>query len=827
MNTFAIPAPLIDAWRTTLETLRNLTGLGFGLLTRENGGELEIMVTAGELPSPFSEGYCLKGGPEGPLCAVVHTLARSLLIPDTTADARWASNPAVKAGVRAYFGLPLRLPTGALFGTLCLGSMSPVTGHDAVLKPLHCFATLVEQHIALLSTNALLRSQLDALPGASFASDPHGQMLFASNRCGSLLDLHPADIPGSDVDTVFNRIAALCESPEECHAILRRSFTLGGPSNGKLAFDDGRTIRWQARRLREDAGSVLGCTWFLEDATAELQARAGLTRSEALFRGLFNNAAVGIVLLDRQGFVVRSNVACARMLGTSPEQMHGLSFRAVLPPEDADQHLEEMQSLAEGETDELHGCWEMLHRNGSRLRVDLHGARLPGSGEEVVMLVGVDVTEQWRTERALAESERRYRALFDNAQAGIFRTSLADGTFLEANLRMAQMFGYDDVATFMAEYRAAENYVDPADRALMLDRLRTSGSFATMETHMRRRDGTTTWFLYSGTLDGDTIIGVANEISEMRATQEALRRSEERYRALFDNAADGLLLYEADGTLIDVNETIARRLGESREAIVGRNVASIVEPEVLERVRPRLAEILETGHASFESVHRTAMGPVNVEVHARRIEFEGRFVVLSSARDITERKNLEAALLREATTDPLTGVRNRRQFFVDANREFARALRHDSGLAVLMLDIDHFKNVNDLYGHQAGDEVLRAFAACCVEALRAYDVFGRLGGEEFAALLPAASPEEAMETAERLRKRVERRSVVYEGTALQCTVSVGVTSLAAADLGFDDMLRRADRALYAAKDHGRNRSEMAPMPMVPAEIPPPRKPFRE
>lgn len=811
MNTFAIPDSLCATWRSAMQGILQQTGLDFACITRDSGDGLVVLVAAGDCPEPAHEGSRL---PPGSMCTFVHEHGQQVALTDVRANPMWATAPAAIEGIGAYFGRPLCLPSGGRFGTLCLTARQRMEDPRLTEQQLHCLAELIEQHIALLSTNELMRSQLDALPGASFASSPDGRLLFASARCGTLLGLHPADITGTDVNAVLQRLSSLCEEPEATFAMLQCSALQGGPSNGKLHLDDGRTLRWQARRLREEGGSVLGCIWFLEDATAELQARAGLTRREALFRGLFNNASVGIALLDRQGFVVRGNAAFARMMGTSPDHLHGTPIRAVLPGEESESRFGELLALADGETEELHGCWRMVRYDGSRLWVDMHASRLPGEGEEALMLVGVDVTEQRRTESALAESERRYRTLFDNAQAGIFRTSLIDGHFIEANLRMAQMFGYDDVETFKAEYHAAENYVSPADRDRMLEKLRTEGSFATMETHMRRRDGSNTWFLYSGTLDGDTIIGVANEISEMRATQEALQRSEERYRALFDNASDGLLLYEADGTLIDVNDTVCRRLGAPREWLVGKHVKEVVAPEIYEQVAPRLNEILETGSASFESLHRTATGTLSVEVHAQRIEFQGRYVVLSSARDITERKNLEAALLREATTDPLTGIRNRRQFFVDANREFARALRLGAGLAVLMLDIDHFKNINDRHGHHAGDAMLRSFAACCADALRSYDIFGRLGGEEFAVVLPASTPEDGMETAERLRRRISRLSVVYDGTPLHCTVSIGVANLATPDLSFDDMLRRADRALYTAKANGRDRSEAAPQPVT-------------
>jgi len=170
-----------------------------------------------------------------------------------------------------------------------------------------------------------------------------------------------------------------------------------------------------------------------------------------------------------------------------------------------------------------------------------------------------------------------------------------------------------------------------------------------------------------------------------------------------------------------------------------------------------------------------------------------------------ENARLFAQVQKLATTDELTGLLNRRHFFELARAELSRAVRHGLPLSAMLLDVDRFKSVNDNYGHAAGDQVLRQVAAVCRETLRAEDVVGRYGGEEFAVLLPAtALGEAAAGLGERLRAALEGTVVVLPGLELRVTASIGVAELRE-DEDLASLLNRADAALYAAKGGGRNR----------------------
>jgi diguanylate cyclase (GGDEF)-like protein len=169
-----------------------------------------------------------------------------------------------------------------------------------------------------------------------------------------------------------------------------------------------------------------------------------------------------------------------------------------------------------------------------------------------------------------------------------------------------------------------------------------------------------------------------------------------------------------------------------------------------------------------------------------------------------------ADLARTACLDPLTGVQNRRALETEASREISRATRHAAPLALVLLDIDYFKRINDDFGHRTGDEALRALVGVLRRELREVDLVARIGGEEFVILLPDSTGEMAVNVAERLRSAVESTIVSYEDAVVQFTVSAGVAPMFSTDVTWESMLHRADEAMYVAKRSGRNRVVLDP-----------------
>lgn len=203
---------------------------------------------------------------------------------------------------------------------------------------------------------------------------------------------------------------------------------------------------------------------------------------------------------------------------------------------------------------------------------------------------------------------------------------------------------------------------------------------------------------------------------------------------------------------------------------------------------------------------------------------DGRLVRMEIATDITDRKNMEQALAEAkakaeqlADTDELTGLNNRRAFFNYGDRALQQAARAGQSLAVIQYDLDHFKTINDGWGHAAGDTILRELSHIARDCIRSSDVLARLGGEEFAIVLPNVDATQANTMAERLRKAIADHEIIYEGNRIQCTVSLGVAiedfaATARADkktnVTLDGLLNRADKHLFKAKQLGRDQVSM-------------------
>lgn len=233
-----------------------------------------------------------------------------------------------------------------------------------------------------------------------------------------------------------------------------------------------------------------------------------------------------------------------------------------------------------------------------------------------------------------------------------------------------------------------------------------------------------------------------------------------------------------------------------------------IHPEDLDYAEHSLAQVLHSG-AVEDREYRiiTADGQIRcdkcyINQHA---EPGQPVIVVGMAEDITEKKQLELELHRLATTDVLTRSSNRRHFFECAHHEFERACLQGTPLAFLLLDIDDFKVVNDTYGHLEGDQVLQRIAECGRGVLRRGDLFGRIGGEEFAAVLPGCAPGMAMQVAERLGHEIAQLRFSHEGESYAVTVSQGLASLTAEDAHVDSLFARADAAMYEAKRQGKNR----------------------
>jgi diguanylate cyclase (GGDEF)-like protein/PAS domain S-box-containing protein len=304
-----------------------------------------------------------------------------------------------------------------------------------------------------------------------------------------------------------------------------------------------------------------------------------------------------------------------------------------------------------------------------------------------------------------------------------------------------------------------------------------------------------------------------------------LARSEARTTAIVNTAVDAIVTVDRAGRIRSVNPATERIFGYAEREVLGADVGILMSDEDAAHHAGHMGRYLRTGErrilgAGRESIARRKDGtlfPIDISISEAKVEDDILFVGL--IRDITERKRVEAELQaaktaaeEAATHDPLTGLWNHNRIIEILIEEMARSERQDQPLSLAMLDLDHFKQINDTYGHVVGDEVLRDLARRLEKAIRVYDAVGRFGGEEFMVVLPGTDRTTAEHAAERIRADVAAEPVLTSAGALRITASLGVVTRAGERVGdATALLVAADTALYEAKENGRNRVEFASM----------------
>ncbi len=408
----------------------------------------------------------------------------------------------------------------------------------------------------------------------------------------------------------------------------------------------------------------------------------------------------------------------------------------------------------------------------------------------------------------MSRGERWFRSLVQNA-SDIVAILKAEGAIRYVSPAVERILGYrpeELVGT------SAFDYVHPEDLEFVAREFAKSGEspgvLPPFEFRARAADGT--WrdvevILNNRLRDSDVrgIIINARDVTERKKAEETLKASEEYFRSLVQNASDVVTVLESDGAVRYVSPAIERMLGYVPEERRGRSGFELVHPDDLARARSRFAEALRRpGVALTIEVrmrHRDGSWR-HVEVTGTNLldDPSVRGIVLNW-REITERKLLQERLEHQATHDPLTDLPNRTLFIDRLEHALLRAARHGKRVAVLFVDLDGFKPINDSMGHEAGDQLLVAVAHRLQEAVRASDTVGRFGGDEFAVLLEDMTDEaEVTRMVERITEGFAA-SFCVAGREVRLAASVGISWSFSNEEKPKDLLRKADAALYRAK----------------------------
>jgi diguanylate cyclase (GGDEF)-like protein/PAS domain S-box-containing protein len=445
-------------------------------------------------------------------------------------------------------------------------------------------------------------------------------------------------------------------------------------------------------------------------------------------------------------------------------------------------------------------------------------------------LLQADIGRRQDAERELLAAQQKYRDIFENATEGIYQSS-PQGRFLSANPALARLYGFSSPAELIDHVHDIDRqlYVDPARREEFLQLLNRQGQFTRFETRVWRRDGSVIWVSESCRCVTDSTgqllyyEGTIYDITDSRAGQEALRESEERYALAMRGANDGLFDWNLKTGQIFYSDRWRQMLGVSSQNSVAtpQEWFSRVHPDDLSPLQSAITAHWDGSKPHFQIEHRMRHAEGQwLWMLSRGIAIRhpnGKATRMAgSMTDITQRKEVEQQLLRDAFHDTLTGLPNRALFIDRLDRAVVRCHRRgDWPYAILFMDLDRFKVVNDSLGHQAGDQLLVAFASRLSACLRPGDTIARLGGDEFTILLEDPNAQEnAMRLADRILSvlntpfQLDAADTHAGGQEVFATASIGIAVGNQDYARPQDVLRDADIAMYRAKALGKNRYQL-------------------
>jgi diguanylate cyclase (GGDEF)-like protein/PAS domain S-box-containing protein len=422
-------------------------------------------------------------------------------------------------------------------------------------------------------------------------------------------------------------------------------------------------------------------------------------------------------------------------------------------------------------------------------------------------------------EKALRSSEAKFRGLFESIAEGVYQSGW-DGRLLSVNPAFVSILGYGSAEELYALPSVAMLYWNPADRAEFTRQVESEGEIRNAEYRMRRRDGQQVVILENARAvrdAGNRIIGYEGtiaDITERKRAEQAVFAEKERAQVTLQSIGDAVISTDADGRIEYINpvaETLtAWSLDEARGRPIG-DVLNLVNEITREPIENPLMLALGRGEAGAPADHSVLITRSGQEVAIQEsaapiCDRQGRVIgAVIVFHDVTKERRLKRALSYQASHDALTGLINRREFDNRLHAAVLSAQRGEGSYALLYIDLDQFKVVNDTCGHQAGDRLLRDVTGLLQTRVRASDTIARLGGDEFGVLLEGCTLEQATRIAEGVRQAIRDYRFMWGASTLSVGASVGVVQIKAETENVASIMSAADIACYAAKDEGRNR----------------------
>lgn len=765
------------------------------------------------------------------LCASAILQTEPWLVEDAHLDPRALTNPLVAGafGLRFYAGVPLTTSDGYNLGTVCVIDREPRVASKEDVATLQDLASMVmdqlELRLAVRRTPGL-EQQIEAEKRfrAAFYQAATGNLLTTLD--GRFLQVNPSlcqmlgysetellgkSMPDitlpADVEESGRRLERLARNESAVERLQKRYLH----KRGSIVWANVSLVL-----LRDDRGAPQHLMVQIQDITEQKHLEDSLRESEERYRQMFEQNRSIQLLIDTRTFdVVHANPAACTFYGYSLPVLRHMNMRDInglTSSQNADtvNELREHQALP---------VMLRSHRlaTGQVRTVEIHASLLMVQGRELSYSIIHDVTERERVQEALRKSEHRFSSLVESSPDAILLTDQR-ATILAANLAAAKMYGYESPGELQGLDALAMTAPHGRERlhsTLMESARSTQRPAETVDYEQSRRDGgvfpVETRAVVIPEMGGqaESILLSVRDVSARREADLAARR----LAAIVEAASDAVIGMTPDGIITSWNPGAENLYGYSAEESIGRS-ASMLVPADRMRERVTFEERLQRDKSvkHFHTVRVRKGGQrfdVSISVSPILDQMGVTTAYAVTAYDVTELKAFEARLKHQILHDTLTHLPNRILLNDRLEQAILAANRGATSMALLLLDLDRFKEVNDTLGHEAGDALIREVASRLLATLRQSDTAARLGGDEFAIILPAVEEQRAHLIAGKIQTAL-RRAFILEGHRVDIDASIGIALYPTHGTDASTLLRRADVAMYAAKRSGVGHCTYAP-----------------
>ena len=671
---------------------------------------------------------------------------------------------------------------------------------------------LTEQHFtqkALFASESRFRGIIENIPQMLCILKSDGHIAYANPSACELLTQDDGNI----LDTCFEGLISgrhqsnFSQALTQCRENPGTRITLD-----KIRLTNNEYVEihlTDKSSLEGISGTLVAC----QSISRHIQAESMLRSSEEKFATTFHSSPDAILIIRASDTIILDlNTSFTRLLGYTREEVIGTAEMELQFWADPGER-ESMQQVLHADYECLDYEADLLAKNGELISTEISLRYVQIDGELCIISTGRDVSRRHQAEKALLASEEKFARIFSNSPDGILITRVADNVILDVNDMFFKKSGFSReelLGKSFFDFGAITNDTDLKElTAALIDR----GHVQDQQMDLRLKNGEILPTMVSATimeLNGEpSVLVIVKDHSTQLHIEKKLKRSEERFRQTFENAPIGIMLIDAEGRIFQVNNFASSMLDYQNDELLSRYIFDLLPGSHRKDLKLTLESLL-TSDNSVDLTERPMQSQggksicTNFHIVLQRSDTGNPLYFIVQITDTTELKDSQQQMERLAFYDTLTELPNRRLFNSRLEQSLKSTKRNRKISAILYLDLDQFKRVNDTLGHNQGDALLQEVAVRLKTCVREEDTVARLGGDEFTILLnELSSPRDAGIISEKLLSAL-RKPVQLGDHEVVVTTSIGIALIPGDSQDPDALVKFADLAMYRAKEEGRN-----------------------